>query len=410
MVDQLLIFDIKQTIKSIISDVLHTELTTDQQIDYCVMLLEELFEKKYIYREYVKQYVHYIFNEDSTQTITNPYIMNYTCDERLIQDLQLLDQPEQRSPEWFAFRSERLTASDIATALNENAYCKPNELILKKCGIKKPFQMNAACQHGVKYEPVSCMLYEYYEKKKVYEFGCISHKYYNFLGASPDGICSDGTMLEIKNPLSRKIIGIPPKYYWIQMQIQMEVFNLFQCDYLECKMTEYFDYEEYEDDSIPYERKGCLVEYITSDNYKEPKYEYCPIAHPEPLKWVEEQQKKFDALPNSMYDLRVIWWKVDIYSCERIYRDTQWFSRVLPELATFWDRVVNYRRDKTYTKLIPVVKKRAKVCKLLVDSESDSEKKYLMDVDVGIDDNENIRNEPKIGIMNYTKPIGKCLI
>ena len=30
-------------------------------------------------------------------------------------------------------------------------------------------------------------------------------------------------MLEIKNPVSREITGIPKEEYWIQMQLQMEM-------------------------------------------------------------------------------------------------------------------------------------------------------------------------------------------
>ena len=43
-----------------------------------------------------------------------------------------------------------------------------------------------------------------------------------YLAASPDGITPDGVMLEIKCPLSREIKGIPPIYYWQQMQQQLD--------------------------------------------------------------------------------------------------------------------------------------------------------------------------------------------
>ena len=366
----------KIVVKSILEDLNHTDLDIHAKIEYCNFLLVEIFTeyKKYIFPEFVKQlvYENYLEN-DAKEKQQNPYEMNWTCPKDYIQKTLAIKQPEQRSPEWFAFRSERLTASDIATALGENAYARPTELILKKCGISKPFTMNPACQHGVKYEPISCMVYEYYNNTKVYEFGCISHKYYNFLGASPDGICSDGTMLEIKNPLSRKINGIPPKYYWIQMQIQMEVFNLQQCDYLECKMTEYFDYDEYvNDDSVGNERKGVLVEFCTSENYNEPKYKYCPIECHDKLAWVKDEEETFKSLPNSMYDLRVIWWKMDTYACVRIYRDTEWFSENLPKLASFWDSIVNYRKNEKFKTLIKKKKKKKSVCKLLPDDNEDN--------------------------------------
>ena len=66
---------------------------------------------------------------------------------------------------------------------------------------------------GHKYEPLSTLLYEYYNDVCVEEFGCIPHSNHSFIGASPDGIVMNvldednldqmlnyGVMIEIKNP------------------------------------------------------------------------------------------------------------------------------------------------------------------------------------------------------------------
>ena len=42
-----------------------------------------------------------------------------------------------------------------------------------------------------------------------------------------------GYLLEIKNPVSRKLTGIPKLDYWVQMQQQMYVTKLPYCDFLE---------------------------------------------------------------------------------------------------------------------------------------------------------------------------------
>ena len=92
---------------------------------------------------------------------------------------------------------------------------------------------------------VEVLLYEDMYDTKVGDYGCIKHRTYSFLGASPDGIndvLSDngqgngkgngkgngryGRMLEIKNIVNREIDGIPKKEYWIQMQLQMETCDL----------------------------------------------------------------------------------------------------------------------------------------------------------------------------------------
>ena len=123
-----------------------------------------------------------------------------------------------------------------------------NQLIYEKCGPRKEFNkpsINSPMHWGQKYEPVSILYYEKIYKTKISDFGLIPHNKYSFLAASPDGINTDknnylfGRMLEIKNVVSREISGIPKSEYWIQMQLQMEVCELNECDFLETKFIEY---------------------------------------------------------------------------------------------------------------------------------------------------------------------------
>ena len=82
---------------------------------------------------------------------------------------------------------------------------------------------------------------------------------YDFLGASPDGINVNpsssryGRLLEIKNVKSREIDGTVSKPYWIQTQVQMEVCDLNECDFLETKFIEYENYNSYLNDIVELE-------------------------------------------------------------------------------------------------------------------------------------------------------------
>ena len=51
----------------------------------------------------------------------------------VIQKLLKIPQFEQRSPEWFAQRENKLTSSDAANVLGTNPYSTYNELLFKKC-------------------------------------------------------------------------------------------------------------------------------------------------------------------------------------------------------------------------------------------------------------------------------------
>ena len=76
---------------------------------------------------------------------------------------------EQRSQEWLDLRKNMLTASDAATAIGENKYEKPFDLLLKKCGKGKPFTGNAATEHGNKYEDEARIIYEQRHNEVVQE-------------------------------------------------------------------------------------------------------------------------------------------------------------------------------------------------------------------------------------------------
>ena len=164
-----------------------------------------------------------------------------------VEKLKNIKLPEQRSPEWYKMRENMITASDFGAILGNSKYDSRNSVLKKKCGLGPPFQGNKFTKWGVKYEEVATDIYRYLNKTDVLEFGCIPHPNYSYLGASPDGITPDGVMLEIKVPYSREFEkdNIPPHYY-DQMQGQLEVCDLDECDFLQVKLEEYSDVKEYE--------------------------------------------------------------------------------------------------------------------------------------------------------------------
>ena len=255
---------------------------------------------------------------------------NYLSEQ--VKYLQTLPQHEQKSPEWYAMRLTMLSASDWGTILRENPYSNPNQVLLKKCG-EDNFITNQAMMWGNKYEDVAIAIYEHRNKKKVYDFGCIRHPSIDFLGASPDGITTEGVMLEIKCPTSRKITGIPPRYYWCQVQGQLEVCELDRCDFLECKLKEYEDEEEYLNDNYQENHllnkhgheKGILVELLNKET-KSFFYEYGPIgAVGDDLEsWKNSIIKKYENHESIMFS-NFNYWYLEEVSCVPIYRNQEWF-------------------------------------------------------------------------------------
>ena len=92
---------------------------------------------------------------------------------------------------------------------------------------------------------------------KIVEFGLIPHPELSVFGASPDGICDEGSpngytgrMLEIKCPPKRKFTHEVPQHYWMQMQGQLEVCDLEECDFFQVKLEEYDSKDDYLSDYL----------------------------------------------------------------------------------------------------------------------------------------------------------------
>ena len=145
-----------------------------------------------------------------------------------VQKLLEIPQYEQRSPEWFAQRQNAVTASDMATVLQENKYKTPWSLLLDKCDANpKPFIGNEATRWGAYYEDIAIEKYCLLRNKKVLSFGLLIHPEYPFLGGSVDGLTTDGIVIEVKCPYKRKIVmGEVPSHYLAQVLLNLEICDL----------------------------------------------------------------------------------------------------------------------------------------------------------------------------------------
>ena len=282
--------------------------------------------------------------------------------EEHIRYLDTIPQPAQRSPEWYAFRKTRLTASDFGTAVGVNPYSDKKRLIRKKCGEDQPFKAGPAIIHGVKYEDVAIAIYERRRDVKVREYGCIPHPTLNYLGASPDGICCYtsnnknlvGRMLEIKCPKSRKLDGTIPGYYYLQVQGQLEVCDLEYCDFLQCVIVEIpkdeFMADVGEDENHNFlankMEKGVLISYYDfskrNEGYKYASYNDC-LKGKSIKKWIDRVQSEILAENPENEILGTLYWKLNEYSCTLVKRDRDMWNRLEPQLRSFWDEVLHYR-------------------------------------------------------------------
>lgn len=151
---------------------------------------------------------------------------------------------EQRSQEWLELRENMITASDVASALGENHYESVDSFVKKKV-LKTKWNGNAATAHGTLLEPIVRELYDQRTGRKSHEIGLVQHREYPWLGASPDGVTEDGLLIEIKCPLTRKIEAKVPKHYWPQVQLQLEITDLEECDFIQYRPAQENKAEEF---------------------------------------------------------------------------------------------------------------------------------------------------------------------
>tara|TARA_B100000035_G_scaffold244062_1_gene212550 strand:- start:3833 stop:5332 length:1500 start_codon:yes stop_codon:yes gene_type:complete len=271
--------------------------------------------------------------------------------------LECAEQPEQRSSEWYQFRHNLISASNLWKVFGTPAM--QNSLICEKCiplessyDTTKFVNVNSPLHWGVKYEPVTVMIYESLYKTTVSEFGCIQHPQYTFLGASPDGINTDisseryGRMLEIKNIVNRDITGIPKLEYWVQTQIQMECCNLPLCDFMETRIKEYENSSDFYDDLHSPIYKGVVLNFSHEDmKNPNPRYIYMPFDIDTDVTsvddWINTQKQ---LLMNEQHVLvNTLYWYLDEYSCVVIQRNRKWFSSALPEIESIWNTIEKER-------------------------------------------------------------------
>jgi len=276
---------------------------------------------------------------------------------RIVDYLRAVPQNEQRTAKWYEDRWNMISASSAWKALSSDAH--RNSLIYEKCtplNTEKYSSVNvdSPFHWGQKYEPLSIIIYEDKYNTKVEDFGCIPHKEFKNIGASPDGINTDpnstrfGRMVEVKNRFSESvpITGNPKEEYWIQMQLQMNVCELNECDFLETRFKEYPTSQDFYEDGAEFnttadgKMKGIYI-YFQKNGF--PHYEYPPL---------HQNKEDFERWETEMIEKKVEegyewiknnYWYLDKYSCVLVFRNRLWFNEAVVKINEVWDTIVKER-------------------------------------------------------------------
>ncbi len=328
----------------------------------------EIYEKVLCYYEDMlknetpENVIQMIRNINLLKNTLDSLIRNESVKQRVV-ELAKRIQPAQRTQGWYDLRNGMFTASSDIGNISGSSYehkLASNQrdlqhiedlLILKKCGHDlKGFKGNAATRWGNMFEEVVTQIYSSKMNVNVREFGLMQHDKYSFIGASPDGITDDGIMVEIKCPTSRRITGDVPKYYWTQIQTQLECCDLDDCDFVECKFKRFNSEGACTNDKYS-EINGILGEYYrctkncgtaTCDCSRDvDNRNYC---YP-PLGDMNRQKEFIRNYETSWKFLGFVYWGLQQYSCVRVKRDRAWFNEQLPKIENAWNKVLYYREN-----------------------------------------------------------------
>lgn len=196
----------------------------------------------------------------------------------------------QGSPEWFAERCGKVTASRIADVIAKGksggeAVSRANyraQLVAERLtGKPADSYSNAAMEWGTDTEPYARMAYEARTGILVKEVGFIKHPTIGAAGASPDGLAEEG-LVEIKCPntathIDYFLTGLPPAKYKPQMA--------WQCA---CTGRGWVDFVSY-DPRLPENMQLLVTRY-------EPEPEYIETLQGEVIRFLEEVEQLIEQL------------------------------------------------------------------------------------------------------------------
>ena len=278
--------------------------------------------------------------------------------EEHLNNLRNSKQYKQLTAEWFEVRKTLITGTDVAVLLKRTPeICRPyieefninqsfadgkkmspyvsiRDLERKKHGRGKPHISSVNTSWGNRFEEVCMNIYRRKTKKIVEMFGLRIHPEKHWLGASPDGIADDGTMVEIKCTKTRKLTGKPPIYYWTQCQANLEVFDLYNLDYVEAEFTEYPNYERFlaDDDLENDEEKGLYIQTAVDKSLVPPS---CMVDIKEQLTWAGEMMSSHMAT----CEWTIKYWKLLYIDMIRIKRNRDWWMLIEPQLVAEHKRI-----------------------------------------------------------------------
>lgn len=129
------------------------------------------------------------------------------------------------------------------------------------------------------------------------------------------------------------------------MQIQMEVCDLDECDFLETRFKEYENENAFYEDKVS-EYKGVVLQFNgLEENF--PLYVFMPlnieITKSNVENWIELKKNEILKSSTEYVSSNVQYWYLDQWSCVLVIRNKKWFNEVVPNIQKIWETILKER-------------------------------------------------------------------
>ena len=272
---------------------------------------------------------------------TTPKKISWSAEQRQANITALLARPqvEQRTDAWYNEAQNLITASQFSLILKDNL--TRGKLVMEKATGKldnaprrtvvQTMDLNPFTW-GIRFEPVVNMIYCHLTKTEIKDMGRLKHENDSRLAASPDGMVVKGPperygrFVEFKAPVTRRLIQEIPKDYVVQMQIQMEVGNVEECDYLEVKFNSAYESKV---PAMPTCSTYYGEIYIIGVNDLPDRYVYSTLNTLGNPPTLQEGETILETVP----------WTTSEFYLTTVERSRSWFASVQPKIDSFWKDV-----------------------------------------------------------------------
>uniref|UniRef100_A0A6C0K2P0 YqaJ viral recombinase domain-containing protein n=1 Tax=viral metagenome TaxID=1070528 RepID=A0A6C0K2P0_9ZZZZ len=271
--------------------------------------------------------------------------------ETHVRDLCTRPQLEQRTTAWYKQMGTLISASELGSLFG--SVKQRAQLILSKVNpVTRPPQPLAlesvhmsAFDWGIRFEPVVKQIYNYKYQTTIQELGRLLHPTDPRCSASPDGMIVSqeryGRLIEIKCPVTRQPDGKVPKDYYHQMQMQLHVTGLTQCDFVEAVFHSPY--------SSPLKKDGqgllfgqiALIYTVDKQGLDQNgRYEYGSVT--------TEPQSFEPVLKENERIAEMIPWKLLEWHEQQVVRSEPWWQTAIVAMASFWDDVAKAKVDPSF--------------------------------------------------------------